>query len=453
MITESLTRRTFLQSAGALVAVPAFASLGAPRKPQAPSKKLVIYYQPNGVIRKAFFPGEEERPGLGFSSVVGAEKKKEELRVKSKTGVFPFELSPTLRPLAPYKKQVSLVTGLDRTPQGGLDAHGQGSSCYLSSAAPYSIPSSVNKYPQARTLDHVIADHVGGDTPFKTLELSGNTFKDNKEPLQWDNISWFDTGRVAPSIRDPQLLYNRIFSKNLVASKNITDLVLEDARLLNQRLDHHDQQKFAEYFEAMRSVEVRIDKLKERVDLAKLDEVRIASYLPRGEYLRLMGDVMIMALQNNMTNVSTFMVGPERWSSPMLFEGVFDKPVSHHGISHNQKTEEACRAIMKMDRFYMEQYAYILKRMAAIEENDGSTMLDNTLLHFGTAFGDGASHQYFDIPSVVAGGKNLGIKHGLHIRGKEESRLADLWLTYAKLFGLKRDHYGDSERIVSELLS
>ena len=145
------------------------------------------------------------------------------------------------------------------------------------------------------------------------------------------------------------------------------------------------------------------------MNFAKVDDVNIASYLPRGEYLRLMGDIMIMALQNNMTNVSTFMVGPERWSSPMLFEGVFDKPVSHHGISHNQKTEEACKAVMKMDLFYMEQYAYILKRMASIEEVDGSTMLDNTLLHFGTAFGDGASHQYFDIPSVVAGGKNLGI--------------------------------------------
>ena len=262
MITESLTRRTFLQSAGALVAMPAFASLGARGKAQSPSKKLVVYYQPNGVIRKAFFPGEEDRPGLGFSSVVGAEKKKEELRVKSKTGVFPFELSPTLRPLASFSDKVSLVTGLDRTPQGGLDAHGQGSSCYLSSAAPYSIPSAVNKYPQARTLDHVIADKIGNDTPFKTLELSGNTFKDNKEPQQWDNISWFDIGRVAPSIRDPQLLYNRVFSKNLVASKNITDLVLEDARFLNRKLDHHDKQKFAEFFDAMRTVEVRIEKLK-----------------------------------------------------------------------------------------------------------------------------------------------------------------------------------------------
>ena len=293
-----------------------------------PPKKAAFYYQPNGVIRKAFFPGEEDRPGLSSGSVVKAEKMKDELRVKSKTGVFAFELSPTLKPLAPHKDKVTLVTGLDRTPQGGLDAHGQGSSCYLSSAAPYSIPNDVNKYPQARTLDHIIADKIGTDTPFKTLELSGNTFTDNREPPQWDNISWFDTGRVAPSIRDPQLLYNRLFSKNLIASQNVTDLVLEDARFLNRKLDHHDRQKFAEYFDAMRSVEVRIEKLKERVDLTKLDEVHIAAYLPRGEYLRLMGDIMIMALQNNMTNVSTFMVGPERWSSPMLFEGVFDKPVT-----------------------------------------------------------------------------------------------------------------------------
>ena len=453
MITRKSSRRTFLQAAGALVAVPNFASLAAARELQSPSKRAVFYYQPNGVIRKAFFPGEADRPGLSSGSVVKAEKLKEELRVKSKTGVFPIEFSQTLQPLAPFKNQVTLVTGLDRTPQGGLDAHGQGSSCYLSSAAPYSIPREVNAYPQARTLDHIIADRIGGDTPFKTLELSGNTFKDNKEPAQWDNISWLDTGRVAPSIREPQLLYNRLFSKDLVASKNITDLVLEDAHYLNRQLDHHDQQKFAEYFDAMRSVEVRIEKLQERVDLAKIDKVQIDAYLPRGEYLRLMGDILIMALQNNMTNVSTFMVGPERWGSSMLFEGVFDKPVSHHGLSHNQKSEQACRDIMKLDLFYMEQYTYILKKMASIEEIDGSTLLDNTLLHFGTAFGDGASHQYFDIPSVVAGGKNLGIKHGLHIRCQEESRLASLWLTYANLFGLEKEQYSDSEGIVSELLS
>ena len=204
-------------------------------------------------------------------------------------------------------------------------------------------------------------------------------------------------------------------------------------------------------FDAMRTVEVRIEKLKERVNFAKVDDVNIASYLPRGEYLRLMGDIMIMALQNNMTNVSTFMVGPERWSSPMLFEGVFDKPVSHHGISHNQKTEEACKAVMKMDLFYMEQYAYILKRMAGIEEIDGSTMLDNTLLHFGTAFGDGASHQYFDIPSVVAGGKtweSTRLAHSL----QEESRLADLWLTTLSFWGRKRRVFR-RQGTISELLS
>ena len=451
MTTQKPNRRTFLRNAGAVVALPHLASLATARAPQQPSKKLVFYYQPNGVIRKAFFPGEADRPGLSSGSVVKAEKLKEQLRVKSKTGVFPLELSQTLMPLAPFKDKITLVTGLDRTPQGGLDAHGQGSSCYLSSAAPYSIPNSVNKYPQARTLDHIIGDSIGTDTPFKTLELSGNTFKDNKEPAQWDNISWFETGRVAPSIRDPQLLYNRLFSKNLVASQEVTDLVLEDARLLNRQLDHHDRQKFAEYFDAMRSVEVRIEKLRERVDLAKLEEVHVASYLPRGEYLRLMGDVLIMALQNGMTNVSTFMVGPERWGSSMMFEGVFDKPVSHHGLSHNQKSEQACRDIMKLDLFYMEQYAYILKRLDSIEETDGSTMLDNTLLHFGTAFGDGATHQYFDIPSVVAGGKNLGIKHGLHIRCQEDSRLADLWLTYAKLFGVERDAYSDSNGVISEL--
>ena len=202
----------------------------------------------------------------------------------------------------------------------------------------------------------------------------------------------------------------------------------------------------------MRSIEIRIDKLNNQIDLARLEQLHIPSHLPHSEYMRLMGDILVLALQSNLTNVATFMFGAERWNSPVLFDGVFDKPVGHHALSHNQNTEAGYRTVMKIDVFYMQQYAYMADKMARVKEADGSTLLDNTLFHYGTAFGSGATHQYFDIPSVIMGGKNLGIKHGDYIRRRENTPLTNLWLTYAQLFGMKRDAYGDSDGNVSELL-
>ena len=352
-----------------------------------------------------------------------------------------------MKPLEPLGENLSVVVGLDRIPSG--DAHQTGSSCYLSSVSP-DAPGP----PQARTLDHMVADEIGGDTPFKSIEISCNGYHDARESAHFNNISWYDATRVAPSIRDPGLLYSRLFSqKNLFASKNITDLVLEDARYLNRRLSRDDQDKFAEYFEAMRSVEVRIEKFKSHVH-QEVKEIEIApiSTLPRGEYIRLMSDIMIVALQSGMTNVVTFMVAPERWDSSLMYEGVFDKAVSHHQMSHKQETAEGYRAVMKIDQFHMQQVGWMIERMAGVKEADGSTLLDNTLFHYGVGLGDGATHQYFDIPSIIAGGKNLGIRHGQYLRCEEDTPLANLWLTYAKLFGIKKDEYADSNGTIPEIL-
>ena len=188
-------------------------------------------------------------------------------------------------------------------------------------------------------MDHIIADKIGRDTPFKTLEFSCNSHKDNKESIQFDNISWFGTEHVAPSMRDPLLAYRRLFkSDERSAYQNITDLVLDDARSLKKDLGYSDQQKFGEYFESIRAIEtqiLRLDGMKNELSKVDLD-IPMDAKMPRGEYIRLMGDLMVASLQSGLTNVATFMVGPERWDTPYLFESLFDKPKSHHQMSHNQ---------------------------------------------------------------------------------------------------------------------
>jgi hypothetical protein len=439
-----ISRRSFIRGAGGTVlALPWLESLAAN---PIPPKRFVIFYVPIGIVRRSFFPLETGNKipvfrGAEFNGVESAD---------IKTGIHSLPLTPTIKPLAKLSDHVTLVTGTDRTFQNGTDVHAQCASCFLSSAAPYSIASS--PYPQGRTLDHVVADAIGGDTPFPSMEFSCNSHKDNKESIYFDNISWYGTGHVAPSIRDPRKAYQRMFgTQEIKRVRNISDLVLDEARSLKKELGGADREKFGEYLEAIRSIEVktdRLEKMKKELDTVKMDEPT-AAHLPRGEYIRLMADLMVVALQVGLTRVATFMVGPERWNTPYMFDGLFPKPMSHHKMSHNQK--QFITHLEQVDRFHMEQFAYILERMKAIPEGNGSSLLDNTMLTYGSGLGDGSTHQYHDLPIIVAGGGSLGIKGNRHLHCEDGTPLANLWLTQTKLMGLKRERFADSSGVLSGL--
>ena len=289
-----------------------------------------------------------------------------------------------------------------------------------------------------------MADQIGHRTPFRTLEFSCNPHRDNKESIYFDNVSWYGTGHLAPSIRDPRKMYDRLFSTKEVSTyRDITDLVLEDANTMKRRLSYQDGQKFAEYYESIRTIETQMERLENmRSDLARVDfEEPPEAYLPRGEFIRLMGDLMVVALQTGLTNVTTFMVGPERWDTPYMFDGLFEKPMSHHQMSHNQT--KMIDDLLRVDFFHMEQYAYLLRRMESIEEANGSTLLDNTLFTYGSGLGDGSTHQYNDLPIIVGGGGKR-VKSGLHINLPESTPLANLWLTQSRLCGAEMERFADS---------
>ncbi len=363
---------------------------------------------------------------------------------------------------------MTLVTGLDRTFQPGTDVHAQCASCFLTSAGSFTVKQS--PYPQARTLDHILGEQLGANTPFRTLEFSSNSHKDNKESIHFDNVSWYGTGHVAPSMRDPRKAYRRLFGTHeLQAYRNITDLVLEDARSLKRQLGHADQQKFSEYFDSIRSIEKQVDRLEQMK--SELNKVKLAepaeAHLPRGEYIRVMGDLMVVALQTGLTNVATFMIGPERWDTPYLYESLFDKPRSHHGMSHNQG--KFINDLEKVDQFHMAQFAYLVEKMDRIGEANGTSLLDNTIFTYGSGLGDGATHQYSALPIIVAGsggGKVLNGKHvnlsatsgptpkekGKYVNPNQGLPLANLWFTQMQALGLKADRYADSTGLVKQLL-
>ncbi len=443
-------------AAGAGLTLPLFESLAgvaaatSPSKSAKPPVRMAIYYVPMGVIRRGFFPGEAETKIPDFVSEPEAKS-----LVQTRVGIRKLKsLAPTQQPLESVMDKVTFISGLNRTYRHGSDVHAQCGSCFLSSATGETVASSV--YPLARTFDHVVADGIGGETPFHTLELSCNSHKDNKESIYFDNISWYGTGHVAPSIRDPRQAYDRLFgTKRMSLQRDITDLVLRDARSLQRKLGRVDREKFEEYFEGIRSIEQQMDNLsKMKSNLTGVQEYNVPvsneSLMPRGEYIRLMGDLMITAFQAGLTNVATMMIGPERWNTPYMFEGLFDNPVSHHVMSHNQK--RFIGELLKIDKFYMEQFVYMVQRMSAVREFDGSTLLDNMIFTYGSGLGDGATHQYTELPIVVAGGGGGRLQQGMHLHCAEGTPLSNLWLTQARALGLKGDRFADSFRVETDLL-
>lgn len=442
-------RRTVLRGiGGATLSLPWLESLGANKTESHAPLRMVQFYVPIGVVRRGFFPGEAEHviPKGNLGNVMASLGKQ-----NPNFSDQPLdELTPTMKPLHSIQEKVTLITGMDRTFQTGTDVHAQCASCYLSSARPYEIEGTA--WPLDRTLDHLVADKIGSNTPFRTLEFSCNSHLDNKESIYFDNISWFGTGHLAPSIRDPGKMYRRLFTTSESQSQQeITSLALADARDLKQQLSGTDKAKFEEYFDAVRSIELQISKLEQlRSTLSKVQmEEPTESHLPRGEYIRLMGDLLVVALQTGLTNVATFMVGPERWDTPYLYESLFDKPRSHHQMSHNQT--KMIDDLLKVDLFHMEQFSYIANRLDAIPMADGKTLLDNTLLTYGSGLGDGSTHQYNDLPIIVAGGGDR-IRSKRHINLPEGTPLANLWLTQANLCGLQLDRFADSTAPIQTLL-
>ena len=449
--TRSLSRRRFLGGlGGAALSLPVLESLSAASSKGGeakPTTRLAFFYLPNGLTRRGFFPGEADRELPKFANQNNVWRFD---GVEAPTGTHPLTFTPTLKSLHPFRDRVSLITGMDRTFQHGTDAHAQAASCFLSQAAPFEVEGSA--YPIARTMDHLAADTIGRGTPFPTLELSCNDSKDNVESIFFDNMSWYGPGHVAPSMRDPRKVYDRLFgTTGNTRYRNITDLVLGNARSLQRKLGRADRHKFNEYFESVRSIEKRLD----RIDLMRADMKPVnverpgEGYLPRKEYLHIMCDLMIAALQTGLTNVSTLMIGAERWGTTIKYEGILEQPRSHHGMTHSQPNY--LDDLLKLDAFHVSVYARMLKKMDGIIEADGSSLLDNTIFTLGAGLGDGATHQYNDLPVVVAGGRSK-LKLGSHFHCQRGTPLANLWLAQLNLLGIDRDRFADSTKIFSEIL-
>lgn len=398
------------------------AAEGATTKLKEPSLRFASFYSPMGFVRDHFFPEKDSRDFLSM---------------------------PTLSPLKKVGDKVSLITGLSRVNVRGVDVHNQCSSCYLSSANPHSQFKSA--YPMDRTLDHLIADQVSHRTPIRSLELNCNTFKDLKESIYLDNISWYGPEHVATSIKDPRQVYQTLF-KTGKSDKDITDLILQDASNFKKNLNNNDQDKLDEYVTSVREIERQIEKLNNYYKTHKKADIKepVDAPMTRGEYIRLMGKLLVVAFQGDLTHVATFMLAPERWGTPQLFHELnFTK--SHHGLTHAQAQDRVKKMLVQVDRFYVELFAEVLEQLDAIKEGEG-TLLDHSMITLGSGLGDGADHTMNELPVIVAGSANGKIKTGRVLNCPENTPLANLWLSQAQLMGTDLKRFADSTGPLNGLL-
>lgn len=420
---SALGRREVLFGAGGgVMALPWLELNAAALKQEITPLRFASFYSPMGFVRDHFFPDP---------------------------GAVDFLSKPTLSPLRKLREKVSLITGLYRVNVRGTDVHNQASSCYLSSQDPQGELKS--PYPMDRTLDHLIADQVGHRTPIRSLELNCNSFKDLKESIYLDNISWYGPEHVATSMKDPRQVYRRLFQTRS-SDKDITDLVLEDAKHFKQSLNHHDRNKFDEYFESVREIEKQIDRLNHYYETHEAIQMKEPEQEPmtRGEYIRLMCKLLVVAFQSNLTHVSTFMLAPERWGSPQHFHELnFTK--SHHGLTHGQSNQTVKNFLVQVDHFYLSLFAEFLEQMDAVDEGEG-TLLDHSIVTLGSGLGDGEHHTMNELPIVMAGSANGRLKTGELFECASETPLANLWLLQAQLMGAGLNRFADSTEPLDSLL-
>ena len=424
---RSLSRRALLRGAGVSVALPWLSAMRpalAKRADAAGPRRFAWIYVPNGVVQEAWHP-----------TAAGPD----------------WEATSSLEPLAPYRRQLNVFTGLDREFRGGTGVHAQAGCCWLTSSPPTEALD--GGFPVNTSLDQLIARRIGKETLLPSLELSCNDHTNQKETKYFENISWYGPGYAANVQKEPRDVFDRIFGKPDPRTQSVLDAVLSDARRLDRTLGGSDRAKLAEYLDSVREIEKQIQRAEQHSSGIENPPLARPAGKPedRGDYIRLMMDLIAVAFQQDLTRVATLVVDPERWDTPRMYHGVFDGPQNHHVLTHT-KGDEAKEKLKKIDRFHVAQYAYLVKRLSEISEGVGS-LLDNSLLTFGSGMGNGTVHDYNDLPIVTAGGLSGAISTGTHHKFDSKVPVANLWLAMVQQSGIEIDAFADSTAALSEVVS
>jgi hypothetical protein len=441
-----VNRRTLLRGMGAALALPWMESLPALARAGTASSKppvrMCFWYVPNGVHLPAWFPEHE--------------------------GAL-VDLPETLRPLSFARDSLNCFHGLTHNTaltNGDREGcgHGQGSASFLTGAQAYQTQDAVRVGISA---DQVYAHHVGKATRLPSLELgcesarSGNAF--GYSGTYKTHISWRTQTSPAPYEMNPKLVFDRLFTKGNSSQTRATvadrdfyrrsmiDYVLDDANRVHGRLAKTDQRKLDQYLTGVREVEQRIQHSASTGGLSGIDFPRPAG-IPEDfdEHLRLMCDLMVLAFQTDSTRVSSFMVTKEATDRNYPWLGFSD---GHHELSHHAGDAEKHRKLREIDRYHISILAYMLEKMAAVEEAGGTTLLDNSMVLYGSGISDGDRHDHVNLPVIVAGKGGGSLRSGQFLKCRQETPMSNLLLAMLQQAGVPVDRFGDSTEPLPGLLA
>ena len=439
---SKVNRRTFLKGLGAAVSLPMLESM-IPARAMAgaaavqPPVRMAFMFVPNGVHM------EEWKPVA--------------------TGAH-HNLPRILKPLTPVKRDLCVLSGLTqdkgRANGDGAGDHARSAGVFLTGVQP--LKSEGSEIRAGVSVDQFAAQRIGHETRFASLELGTERGRQSGKCdsgyscAYSNNVSWRDGTTPMAKETNPRLVFERLFGNGSKGERNeslarrqryqksILDFVLEDARSLTRKVSGNDRQKLDEYLVAVREIEQRIQR-------AEGESVSNSSVLaglgkPEGvpdsyqEHIRLMGDMMILAFQTDVTRVSTFMLanaGSNRSYRPI---GVNE---GHHSLSHHQNDRDKLEKISKINTFHVEQLSYMLQKMKSIPEGEGS-LLDHCMVVYGSGISDGNRHNNENLPIVLAGRGGGWIRPGRHIQYSGDTPLNNLFVTMLNQAGATTDSFNDS---------
>lgn len=447
-MSRRLSRRTMLRGLGSAVALPWLEAMGpirswgatdAANKPgvrTAPTRMAFVYI-PNGVNIENWTP---------------------------KTEGTKWELTAGLEPLKDHVWDFNVLTGLTadkaRSNGDGGGDHARASAAFLTGAQPRKTDGTDIR--AGISVDQIAASRIGDQTRLPSLEIgcqagsmAGNC-DSGYSCVYSSTMSWRSATTPMPKEVNPKLVFERMFAADVSGNReqqrkerrSVLDAVLADAADLQKNLGGNDLRKLDEYFASVRDVEKRIERA------ATLPEVKAPDYpVPAGvpedreAYIRLMSDLLVLAFQTDVTRVSTFVIANEGSNLPYKSIGVSE---GHHELSHHGRDEKKLEKILKIDRFHTSQFAYLLSKLKSVKEGEG-TLLDNSMIAFGSGNSDGNAHSHNNLPILLAGKGGGTIYSGRHIRYQNETPLNNLWMSMLERIDVRGQFFGDATGALSQL--
>ncbi len=420
-------RRHFLRGLGVGIALPAFESLYAATavSGNVAAKRFVCVSPNYGMNPGGFFPEQS-----------GAD----------------YEMPLLLKSLEPHRRDLSIFTNLDHPGVGG--GHG----CSNTLLNGFELKDTKDRPQRLQSLDQFLAGHIGQTTRFPSLRLGSG------------GISWSRAGIKLPTDGDPARVFSQLFvddnskvkqqtQKFLDEDASILDVVRQDAKRLNTRLAKADQDKLDQFLTSIRGVELKLKREADWIDIAKPkasddvirgsdDDDAIVDLAYPGN-TSVMYDLMVLALQTNSTNVICY--GHPGGNRMFPFEGI---TLGYHSLTHHGKRHELLKELSIIETFYAAQFTRFLTKLKETPDSAGQSLLESTVVMFGSGMGNASAHSSRNLPIMVAGG---GFKNGNHHRfertGRDGRPLSDLFVTILQQLGIESDKFSTSNSNLNHLLT